>query len=97
MTQVICPAPQATLEQLLLEVSAGISLDEAARVLGIPASTALHIMQQHEMEARVLNLVSVWTDAQFKLLAEESPPRAASNQIEGESNVVNFSAHARLR
>ncbi len=97
MNQMICPTPQATLEQLLLEISAGVSLDEAASVLGISASTALQIMQQYEMEARVLNLVRVWTDSQLQLLAEESPPSTASKQIENESNVVDFSAHFRPR
>ena len=97
MTQAICPTPQATLEQLLLEVSAGVSLNEAASVLGMQASTALQIMQQHEMETRVLNLVRVWTDSQFQLLADESPPPTVSNQIESESNVVDFSAHFRPR
>jgi hypothetical protein len=67
MIQVICPASQATLEQLMLEVSSGVSLDEAAGALGIPLHTALHIMQQNEMEARVRNLAGAWVDAQGKL------------------------------
>ncbi len=96
MSQLMRPAPQATIEQLMLEVSTGISLDEAARVLGISSSTALDIMQQHEMETRVLNLVSVWTDAQFKMLAEESPTPAAP-RIEVGGNVVSFAAHVRNR
>jgi hypothetical protein len=93
MAQAISQAPQATIEQLLLEVSAGVSLDEAAGVLGIPASTALHIMQQHAMETRVLNLVQVWTDAQFKMFAETK----SASAVEGASNVVDLASRFRLR
>ncbi len=97
MSQLVRPVEQSLVEQLLLEVSTGVSLDDAARILGISSAAALDIMQQHDMEVRVLNLVSIWTDAQFKLLAGEAPAPAASNQPEIPNNVVDFSAHFRVR
>jgi hypothetical protein len=78
MSDATSAIPQAMAEQLMLELSAGVSLDEAAGILGIQSSTALHIMQQHAMEIRLHNLAKAWADAQFKMPAEMSTTPSAS-------------------
>jgi hypothetical protein len=51
----------------MLELSAGVSLEEAARVLGIQDDEALHIIQQPAMEIRLTNLERAWADALLKM------------------------------
>jgi hypothetical protein len=92
MTQMMCAASQATLEQLMLEVSAGVPLEQAATLLGISIHAAVHIMQQNEMESRLHNLVSAWTDAQFKLPVGVSPTSSLTAFFDGRNNVADLTA-----
>ena len=67
MSGTLCTGPRDLAEQLMLELSAGVSLEEAARVLGIQDDEALHIIQQPAMEIRLTNLERAWADALLKM------------------------------
>jgi hypothetical protein len=79
-------------EHLMLELSAGVSLEEAARVLGIQGDDALHIIRQPAMEIRLTNLERAWADALLKMPGNFDADLAPDGD---NSNVVPFPVRER--